>query len=146
MARAGPLLVGALIFVFVGIASGQTVLNISVDSLDDDEPTAGCTLREAITMANNGMSESVGCVAIAAGSGEPRSFRIELPAFTYTLVGDGGENDNLSGDLDVLGNLNIAGAGQNLTIIRGPSDDAVFHVIAASARLRLEDLAVEGGG
>ena len=100
--------------------------NISVDStIDtvDSNPGDGfctdaqgeCTLRAAIMEANNLVDPDV----------------IVLPAGTYTLtIGGSGENQAMTGDLDITSKLTIVGAGRDLTTIdgnKGVVNDYVFH-------------------
>src|SRR5258706_567174 len=81
-----------------------------------------CTLREAITAANN-----------LAGADT-----ITVPAGTYTLALTGaGEDLNATGDLDITKTLTINGAGAGITTIQagltpGSGIDRVFHVVVAS--------------
>lgn len=54
---------------------------------------------------------------------------ILIPAGTITLTGPSGEDANLGGDLDILKNLTIQGAGAGATIIDGGALDGVFDIL-----------------
>jgi len=107
-----------------------TTYTIAVDSVDDDNPNGGCTLREAIALANSGAGAGAhanGCT-IAESGGSPSTpivYEINLPSYTYTLSGAAGEDENASGDLDISANVVISGA---QTTISGGGIDRVFHI------------------
>src|SRR5262249_39201721 len=83
-----------------------------------------CSLREAIQAANTDSAVD----ACVAGSGADI---IQLSADTYTLSVDGADEDqNQSGDLDIFGDLTIAGADLSSTKIEAGSIDRVFHTHA----------------
>ncbi len=88
---------------------------LTVDSTADDlTPGDGqCTLREALINANDGGDATGG--DCAAGGGRDR---IELPAghYTLSLPGDG-EDLGATGDLDVLDDVTLHGAGAAVTTI-----------------------------
>ncbi len=93
--------------------------------------TAGavCTLRAAVQEAN----------ALAGPD------RIRVPAGQYELTRAGtGENDAVTGDLDVRGRLRVVGAGSASTIVDGNGLDRVFDV-QPNARVTLTKLALRGG-
>jgi CSLREA domain-containing protein/uncharacterized repeat protein (TIGR01451 family) len=104
---------------------------ISVNTTADESGTgAACSLREAITAANND-STFGGC---PAGSGVDT---INLPEGTYTLTqtnaGGLNEDANATGDLDILASLTIEGTGSALTFIQAGTNntngiDKVFGV------------------
>lgn len=98
---------------------------------------AQCSLRDAVDAANR-----------LGGAN-----RIILPAGTYHLTlppprGDEGEilddDDNRNGDLDVSGNLSLAGAGVGVSIIDGNSIDRLFEVLAG-AELQLDRVTLRNG-
>jgi len=100
--------IGAREFFSLSVTSTQ-------DALDQD---GKCTLREAITTANTGASSGQ-----TAGECDIPADKIFLPAGTYTLAIEGtGEDQNLTGDLNVRIDLILAGAGAQNTIIQaGPT-------------------------
>lgn len=101
----------------------QVAAAIVVDS-QADALVAGdgqCTLREAIRNANLDTDTTAGDCAAGVGPD-----RIEVPAGTYVLAiandpNDADENDGLTGDLDVTGDLEISGAAMATTVIDGNS-------------------------
>lgn len=92
-----------------------------------------CTLRAAIMEAN-------------ASKGADS---IELPAGAYALQLPGsGEDAAATGDLDVLDDLEIHGAGSDVTLVSGAGLDRVFDVVSSGlviTRLTLDHLSVVGG-
>jgi len=81
-----------------------------------------CTLRDAITFANNDASDNI-------GSGT--SDTIMLPAGTYPLTWQAGVTDangNNVTHLEVLGPVSIVGAGAGTTIIDGEQNDTVLTI------------------
>ncbi|HWV15874.1 MAG TPA: choice-of-anchor Q domain-containing protein [Cellvibrio sp.] len=82
-----------------------------------------CSLREAVALAN----------------ATPGSHKIRLPAGTYTLsiaapIGEDytveDEDENRNGDLDIISDLTIAGAGAEETFIDGLYQDRIFEIFA----------------
>ncbi|MCP5443792.1 MAG: DUF4347 domain-containing protein [Chromatiaceae bacterium] len=91
----------------------------SVANLIATPGSDGISLREAIIAANGDSSVDD---------------QIVLSAGTYTLALAGtAENSGFTGDLDILDNLTITGAGANVTIIDGGDIDRVFEVSNSSA-------------
>ncbi len=123
-----------------GLASGQTLtVTTAIDSVDA-APGDGvcadalgfCSLRAAIVEAN----------------ALPGLQRIDLPAGHYALTLTGPmENQGLSGDLDIRDDLDIVGAGQDLSIVDAQGLDRVFDIgpdgVLASATIR--GLTISGG-
>ena len=86
--------------------------------------------------------------AVAAANADPFDDDvIELPAGTYTLSIDGRVEDmGLTGDLDLLGNVTLRGAGAATTIIDADQIDRALHVITADGQTaRVEGVTVTGG-
>ncbi|HSL29811.1 MAG TPA: choice-of-anchor Q domain-containing protein, partial [Anaerolineales bacterium] len=111
------------------------IVNSTADMLDADpgdglcetDITGDCTLRAAIQEAN----------ALAGPD------TITIPAGTYTLTMEGtGENIALTGDLDILEELKITGAGMGETIIDANELDRAFHVLSS---LEISDLTIRNG-
>lgn len=108
--------------VIIGLAAlsrtGQSATLIVVDSTADVVADDGaCTLREAIIAANTDSALYVTPGECPAGSGADT---IQLYAFTYPLsTGGAGEDDAYTGDLDILEDLTILGAGMGSTTING---------------------------
>ncbi len=103
------------------------------DPAEDGCGTNGCSLREAVQLAN--------------GVADPDT--IVLGAGTYVLTQPGFTDDaTLNGDLDVTDPLSIQGAGSAATIIdgewAGPSD-RILHVLGATADLTLLGLTIQDG-
>ncbi len=93
-----------------------------------DDGAGGCTLRAAIMEAN----------------ALPGEDTIVLSSGTYALMAPGaGEDEGVTGDLDILGDTVLIGEGPNATTIDGSGIDRVIHV--DGVRCRLEGLTITGG-
>jgi CSLREA domain-containing protein len=116
------------------VHAASIAVNVTNDELNGD---ADCSLREAIQAANTDSAVS-GCVA---GSGADT---ITVPPGTYRLRRVGaGEDGNATGDLDVLQDLTIRGAGGFLTVIDGNATDRELHVLAGT--VVVEDVVFQNG-
>jgi uncharacterized repeat protein (TIGR01451 family)/CSLREA domain-containing protein len=98
---------------------------INVTTTNDELNSDGdCSLREAIEAANTNAAVDA-CTAGSVGLDT-----INLPAGTYTLsIAGTGENANQTGDLDILEDLTIVGAGAESTIINANGIDRVLHIV-----------------
>ena len=113
----------------VPTGSATFVVTKTADT-NDGTCDADCSLREAIVAAN------------ANGAGADT---ITLPAGTYTLTIPGtGEDAGATGDLDIVGDLTINGAGAATTIVDGGGLDRVFHVVS-SFTVVFNDLTITNG-
>jgi len=115
----------------IGPATAQGAL--AVTRTDDPPPdgcaAADCSLREAVVAAN------------AVGGPDT----VVVPPGTYTLAipPDVSPNDGQDGDLDLLEDLTIIGAGAPLTVIDGAQIDRVVHVLSGS--VDISGVTVRGG-
>lgn len=105
------------------------VFNVTTP-LDVINPSDGLlSLREAVLQAN--------------ASNGPDT--IVLPADTHSLaIAGSGEDNALTGDLDLSGGLNIRGAGAGLTFIDGAGQDRIFD-IREGATVTVTDVTIRGG-
>ena len=75
--------------------------------------------------------------AIMAADARPNSDTIIVPSGTFLLTIQGtGEDNDVTGDLDISGNLTIKGKGATKTVIDGNDMDRVIQVIRARCRSR----------
>jgi CSLREA domain-containing protein len=104
-----------------GILAGTT---IKVTTQNDEFNTDGdCSLREALRAANLNIAVD----ACPAGTGTDT---VSLEPGTYNLTRTGsGEDEGLTGDLDILDHVNIVGASPATTILDGQDNDRVFQVV-----------------
>jgi CSLREA domain-containing protein len=115
--------------------ANQLVVNTTRDELNAD---GDCSLREAIRAANrddpvDGCPSGANLDTIVLGSG------------TYTLTRAGiGENEARFGDLDIIGDLTLQGAGAGSTIIDGNDLDRVIE-IRPGGTVQITDLTIQGG-
>jgi CSLREA domain-containing protein len=112
---------------------------IVVNTVKDEMAVDGnCSLREAIRAANLDAPED----ACPAGSGADTVY---LPAGNYKLsIAGAGENEGLTGDLDILSDLTITGSGEGETIVDGASLDRVFHIIGSN-QVKIANLTIRNG-
>ncbi len=132
----------------LGVGTLYITRTIEVDPIDDNNPGGGCTLREAIDVANAGLGAGTApnqCTVTESGASPPVAYEINLPDYTYTLSGSAGEDGNVGGDLDILGSMNINGS--TSTIIDGAGIDRVFHIPISEIDLTLtvSSLTVQNG-
>lgn len=142
-----PSLVLAVSLALIGVAAVLTLpavaaptvtfnVNSTLDLVDNNPgngvcQTAGgdCSLRAAIQEANATASSDT----------------IILPAGTYVLTITGQLEDAAAqGDLDILNDLTLQGAGADTTIVDARKIDRVFH-ITATAQVTLTGLTIQNG-
>lgn len=139
------LLVGAFLAVAGRAASNTIEVNTTLDN--NLAPAGTCTLRDAVSSANSDTAVG-GC---KAGKGADK-IKLEKDT-TYVLSVPGKEDDNLTGDLDIWGELEIDGRG---AIIDAGKIDRVMDVLAprtsappsspaAVTSVRLLSLTLTGG-
>lgn len=120
--------------------SAAFTVNSTIDAVDVnpgdgvcETAVAGqCTLRAAVMEANALNGNDI----------------ISLPANTYALTIAGREEDaTASGDIDILDDLTINGAGALTTIVDGSSLDRVFHITGTSnLTVSMSNLTIQNGG
>ncbi len=122
-------------------AAGTTyVVNSTVDEPDADPsngtclstPSGKCTLRAAIMQANHTTGVNT----------------ITVPAGVYVLTRYGYDDDALAGDLDIVDDLTIQGAGAGVTIVDGNGaviGDRVFHVLDTAQNVSLSGMTIRNG-
>ena len=137
-----PLLLAACALAGV-TATAASAATISVNATGDDlnlGPNGNCTLREAIQAANTNAAVD------ACGAGSAGADTITVPGGTYALTITGaGEDANATGDLDVLENLSLVGAGSASTIVSAASlGDRVLQ-IANGTTVTVSDVTLSGG-
>ena len=122
-------------------AAPASAVTISVGIQDDAVADDGaCSLREAIVAANNDAPSGNAAGECAAGSGPDI---IVVPGGVYRLTrGSPGNDSPLGGDLDVLADLTVDGAGPDATTIEG-TVDRIFHIHGVIATI--EGVTVTGG-
>jgi CSLREA domain-containing protein len=114
-------------------ASSSIIVNNQADNKIASD--GFCTLREAIIAANKDKASGGKPGECPAGSGADT---IVLPAGVYTLsrTDNGKEDAAATGDLDITGNLTIAGAGADVTMIDADDiSDRVFHVLSGNVTI-----------
>ncbi len=96
---------------------------------------------------DNGSCETDDCAlreAILAANVLPGLDRVILPAGNYQLSIFGpGENQSMTGDIDILDDLELVGNGGNSTIILGDGTDRVLHIRRST--VTISDVTISGG-
>lgn len=124
----------------VGVGATFEV-NSPVDAVDADlsdglclTADSVCSLRAAVQQANEDTS-TADVISISPGT------------YKLTLPGDNGENDPLSGDLDVKGNVTIvARDGPGTVNIDGNSASRIFEVWGGGGSVLFDGLTIQNGG
>jgi CSLREA domain-containing protein len=119
-----------------GILAG-TVINVTTQN-DEFNNDGDCSLREALRAANLDIAVD----ACPAGSGAD-SIAIEPGVYNLTQPGSG-EDDGLTGDLDIFDNVTIVGASLTSTIIDGQGSDRIFQVIV-DVDVKINNLTIRNG-
>jgi CSLREA domain-containing protein len=111
-------------------AQAATIVVTKKEDSRDFQCNADCSLREAVDVANsNGVADEI---VLPAGVLRLTLFPIQ-------------EDNNAAGDIDVLSDLTIRGAGAAATTIQIFNDDRILDLHGSEADLRLFDLTVTGG-
>ena len=117
----------------------STQTSLQIDTLvDTNEPAYqvcsispnDCSLRGAISKANMSLDQE---------------FILHISAGSYNLTLQGAEEDeNATGDLDIHGQVTLAGDGASITQVDGNALDRVLHV-HYSATVTLQDMTITDG-
>jgi CSLREA domain-containing protein len=123
---------------------GGITVDTTADELDGSPGNGYCSLREAITNANNNDRGQADC---SSGSGADT---VRLPDGTYTLTGPAKEDLNVSGDLDIRDDLTIKGGSAKYTIIQAGTDttngvDRVLHIPVEHTTVEINDVTIRYG-
>jgi hypothetical protein len=130
-------LVGVLLLSGAASAQAATLLVTVKNDSYDGVCNLHCSLRDAIAVANQ--SGTANTILLPSGT-----YLLTRPA---ALDGDGvpvDDADNLSGDLDISGDLRIRGAGSGKSRIEGRFNDRLIEV-HLGARVIIEKLGLQGG-
>ena len=101
----------------------------TADTVDGSCFPSNCSLRDAVDAAN------------ATADADT----IVLPAGHYTLTGAAGENSNATGDLDIIHDVTLTGAGVATTVIDGDLNDRLVDVLGATTKLSLSGVTLTRG-
>jgi len=120
----------------IPVAHGAT---IAVNGTADEVSSNGaCSLREAIQAANTDAAVN----ECTAGSGADT---VAVPKGTFSLALPGpGEDANATGDLDLLSDLTLQGAGATRTTIDAAALDRVLDVLAGTT-VTVDAITLTGG-
>lgn len=83
---------------------------INIDEIQDTQPTSGCTLREALGIANTSGTTSANQCAVTQIGSASSTYVINMPSFTYTLnpiTPTGGDLDITANTVYMVGNNTI---------------------------------------
>lgn len=117
---------GAVTLLMLMLESAAWAATITVNDTEDEINSDGsCSLREAIQAANTDTAID-GCDAGAFAN------TVVVPAGTYTLSIPGSfDDDNLTGDFDILSDVTLTGESWQNTIIDAAGLDRPLHVHCA---------------
>ena len=125
-------------------ASAITVTS-SADTDDGTCNVANCTLREAVVAANTNAAVDA-CAAGEPGPGTTDVILVPAGVFTLSIAGSG-EDQAMTGDLDLTDSVSILGVDARQTFIDGGGIDRVFQVgNVAAAILDVTIRAGDAGG
>ena len=120
----------ALAFVALpALASAATFTVTKTADTADGACDADCSLREAVN----------------AAAANPGADTVSVPAGTYVLTIPGLDNAGLVGDLDLTGDIEIVGAGADVTTIDAGGIDRVISSGTSPGAYELTDLTITGG-
>jgi len=114
----------------------QINVNTTTDEYDITGTGTGCSLREAIKTANDGVNFG-GCFRffLTIGFGVDTIF---VPSGTYTLTLAGtGEDLDATGDLDIRNSMVIGASGATPPVVTGEVGwtDRIFHILIGTAAI-----------
>lgn len=129
--------------IFAAAVPSADAATISVNTTDDELNADGdCSLREAVRSAN--IDTAVDTCVSGSGSDEIIFESSAVPGvFTLSITGKG-ENDAVTGDLDIIGDITITGAGVIGSVIDGGGIDRVFHIL--SGTVDISGVTIRNGG
>jgi CSLREA domain-containing protein len=133
--------IGSLAF-----ASSATANTIQVTTAVDEafqNPGLGCSLREAIAVADNDVTNPTnGCTG---GSGtDTITFNPSVSTINLTPdLAHGGDNNH--GELIIFSTLNITGPGMNNLTINAPTGGRIFRITSGAAQVNISGLTVQNG-
>lgn len=126
-----------------GVSAATFVVNSTIDGQD-------VTLGDGVCLDNNGNCSLRAAISEAnAFTTDPMDI-ITLPAGTYTTTRVGVDDTNVNGDLDILSNITINGAGSGTTFIEAATTPAaaverVFHFTTANAVVVMNGVTIRNG-
>jgi len=115
--------------------------SFTVDSFFDTLDPGPTSLRSAVIQANADMTTGPHMIELGGGIYSLSLENAEPPGPSETMVG---ENEAMTGDLDIAQNIIIRGQSPFTTIIDARNIDRVFEVLSGGT-LTLENLTVTGG-
>src|SRR5207249_1656041 len=106
----------------------RALLSTFVVNSTDDAPDAN--LSDGIAADSQGHVTLRAAIQQASASSGADTITVPAGIFKLTLIGSPGEDQAATGDLDILDNVTITGAGGEQTIIDGLLQDRLFDVKA----------------
>ncbi|HEY1359290.1 MAG TPA: CSLREA domain-containing protein [Thermoleophilaceae bacterium] len=141
LARASLAVVLATAALPAAASAAPIAVNTTTDALG---PDSQCTLREALSAANDGNTGPGGDCAPGSGGADVITLPASVNHYRVILGAGGGEDANGDGDLDNTGEVTIRGAGASKSILDAEGTDRVIDN-RPGGTLTLEDLTVSGG-
>lgn len=117
--------VGLAIVVTLGGVHGALAQQITVTTTDDELNADGdCSLREAVEAANTNTPVD-NCID---NSGAYNFIMLSADTYTLSILGFN-EDNNQTGDLDIIEDVTIQGAGKWQTVINAADIDRALHIL-----------------
>ena len=141
-ARDGNPDIGA--YEFGAPAGGGSPTELTVDTISDT--VDGTTTDVASLLADKGADGFISLreAIIASNNDSTSGWTINLGAGTFTLSIGGSDDTSAGGDLDILSDITIVGAGRDSTTIDADGIDRVFDVLSGGI-FALLDATITGG-
>jgi CSLREA domain-containing protein len=131
--------------VLFAIASVASAATVNVNTTTDVVAVDGlCSLREAITSVNKQAASGNLNGECAAGDGNNDTIIVPSGSYRLALAGID-EDNNATGDLDILANVVLQGAGIGATIIDAGGIDRVIDIPASALTVHLIGLSLING-
>ena len=129
----------------IGLPAGASANTIGVTTQADEKAAdSNCSLREAISAANDG-NAGPGGDCNPGGTSGPDVINLPANANPYQVTGAAGDTSNASGDLNITSDLTISGSGANTTTIQSDGQDRVINIGGSPGAVAIRDVAITRG-
>ncbi len=132
IALCSVVLYSVITFIHVNAAPpNSNYIEITIDPIQDNASESGCTLREALNIANAGGTSDVDDCTLTAVGALTTTYVINMPTFTYTL--DNGDLDITANTVHLVGNETIIQAASVAPLTSTQVVDRVLYVGSAAS-------------
>lgn len=139
-----------ILTIFISAQAQAATLTVSTttDELDATGSSTGCSLREAIDNINDYTSgRSITYTECGSPDGSSDTIVLESGAtYNITIADSAGEEDsNISGDLDIKGNVTIQTDSTDAATVSGMNQYRIFDIERNNPIVTLNNLTIESG-